>query len=83
MIFEPVRDVGLSRLAETDQVRRDAVRDFGDCRENIAPDVGRGGVAMEEERDRRIRAPHFPIGHFRVEHGDGGQSNIGGHDDFS
>lgn len=64
MIGEAIGDVRLARQAEPDQVRRDAARHRRDVRENVAPDEGRGRVAMQEEGDRggRGAAPYRRAG---------------------
>ena len=46
MILDAIGDVRLARLAEADQVRGDAMGDVGDKRNDVAPDEGRGRIAM-------------------------------------
>jgi hypothetical protein len=58
VVFEAIRDVGLARLAEADEIDRDAMRDLRDVRDDVAPDVGGTGIAVQKERDRgRPAAP--------------------------
>ena len=54
VILEAIADVRLARLTEADEVRRDTMGDGVNERDNVSPDVGRGGVAVQKERDRRI-----------------------------
>ena len=74
MVEEAVVDVGLARLAEADQVRRDAAAERRDMRDDVAPDVGRGRIAVQEQHGRAVRA-RLDIGHGRIEHGDSSRRN--------
>jgi hypothetical protein len=40
MILDPIGDVRLARLAKADEVRGDAIGDWRDERDNLAPNVG-------------------------------------------
>jgi hypothetical protein len=68
VVLEAVRDLGLAGLTETDEVRRNAVRRRRHLRDDVAPDVGGGRVAVQEEGNGRVGAAHLPIGHLRAEH---------------
>ena len=48
VIEETVGDVRLAGLAEADEIGGNAVRDRGNQRQDIAPEIGRGGVAVQE-----------------------------------
>jgi hypothetical protein len=67
MIFDPVGAVGFARLAEADEVRRNAMGDRRDERDNVSPYVGRGGIAVQEERDRRVARAGLPVTAVRYE----------------
>ena len=67
VVLEAIGDVRLARLAEADQVRREAMREVGDERNDVAPDVGRGRIAMQEDGDGGFAAAGFPIRHVRIE----------------
>jgi hypothetical protein len=54
VVIEAIGDVRLARLTEADEVRRDAMGDRRDERDNFSPYVGRRGIAVQKERDRRI-----------------------------
>ena len=57
VILEPIGDVRLARLPEADQVRGDAMGNLGDEGNDVAPDIGGGRIAVQEERDRLVRPP--------------------------
>ena len=69
MVKKPVSDVGLARPPEADQVGGDAMRHGCNERQDVAPDVRRGGIAVQEQRNRRARFSHFAIGHRRSQQG--------------
>jgi hypothetical protein len=83
MILETIGDAGLARLAETDEVWGNAMRDLGDEGDDVAPDIGGGGIAVQEKRDRCVRPARLPIGHLRIEDGDFGQLDARVHVDGS
>jgi hypothetical protein len=76
VILEAIGNVGLARLAEADEVWSDAMRDLGDQGDDITPNIGGGGIAMQEECDRCVHPTRLPIGHLRVEDGELGQANV-------
>src|ERR1044072_5122630 len=49
----------------------------------VAPDIGGGGIAVQEERDRCVGPARFPIGHRRIEDGEFWQGDVGVHVDGS
>jgi len=54
VILEAIADVRLARLTEADEVGRDATGHWRDEGDDLPPDIGRGGIAVQKERDRRI-----------------------------
>lgn len=66
-----VGDVGLARLAHADQVRGRQAARFADGGEDVPPQVGGGGVAVQE--DHRRSGAELPVEHGGVEYGLNGQ----------
>src|SRR5262245_530909 len=77
MVGEAVPDVGLSRLTEADQVGSDAPGDVCDVGDDVPPDVGRGGVAVQEQNDGSVRLAGFPVGNRRAENLVASESRVG------
>ena len=57
----------LARIAHADQVGRQATRATFDLGNNVAPQIRRGGVAVQKHD--RVAAAGIDIGHFTIEHG--------------
>ncbi len=51
----------LLRIAHADEIRRDTAAQSFQVRNDIAPEVGRGGIAMQE--DNRIAASYLDVRH--------------------
>ena len=85
MVEKPVGNIGLAGPAEADQVRGDAMGDRCNERQDVAPDIGRGGVAVQEQGGRCVRRSRLPIGHRRSQQGLVANADIGvlDHDDSS
>src|SRR6185436_10160361 len=79
LILKAIVNVGLAGLAVADQIRGDASRHRRDERDDVAPDVGRCGVAVEQEGDWRPWPPHLAIGHRRIEYGSLWQREVSNH----
>ena len=62
------RVVQLVGVAHADQVRRQAMPEAGHRRHDVAPQVGRGGIAVQEHD--RIALTHFGVGHLLAKHFD-------------
>src|SRR6185437_12663366 len=77
VIEEAVSDVGLAGLAKPDQIRRDAMRDRRHKRHDMAPDVGRSRIAMQEQRHRRVWVCDLAIGHGAAQNGLMANQNVG------
>ena len=69
MIREAVGDIRLAGAAEADQIGRDAARDRRNMRDDVAPDIRGGRVAMQEQDDRAACTCRH-IGHGGVENVD-------------
>jgi hypothetical protein len=78
LIGKAVGDVGLAGLTEANQVRRDATRDRRDQRHDVAPNVGRGRIAVQEQRDGRAARSGFAPGHGASQHVVMTKGDIGG-----
>ena len=63
VVDETVGDVWFVRLSHADQVKGDASALLGDTREHIAPQVGGGRIAVEEENG--ITIPDLEVVHSR------------------
>jgi hypothetical protein len=63
MIRKPIFNAWLPRLAEPNQIRRDAMRYWCDQRKDIPPYVGRSRVTVQKERHWCFGVSGFPIGH--------------------
>src|SRR5262249_51467839 len=77
VIAEAIRDVRLARLAEPDQVGRNAMRDRRDMRQDVAPDERRSWIAVQEQRDWPARSPGLAIGHGGIEDSTARQCDVG------
>lgn len=76
VINEAVGDVGLAGLAEADEVGRDAMRDRRHQRQDVAPDVRGGGIAVQEQRDRLIAPSCRAVSHRAPKHGRGAHFHV-------
>ncbi len=73
LVVEAVVDVRLAGGAHADQVRREHPGPAGQVRDDVAPEVGGGGVAVQEHHGRAARVgPGVQVGEMGVDHGDGG-----------
>jgi len=61
-----VVDVGLIALAHADEVRRHAAGERLDVRDDVAPEVGRRRVAVQEEHV--LALANVDVVHLRTEH---------------
>src|SRR6202453_475652 len=62
VIGKTIFNIRLSRLAESDKVRRDAMRDRCNQRNNIPPYVRRGRIPVQEKRHWCLRIAGFTLG---------------------
>ena len=76
MVGEAVRHVGrLGRVAHADEIRRHTSPARGHVRDDVAPDVRRGPVPVEEEDGRAVdalsatRRSSVNIAHLQPKHG--------------
>ncbi len=73
LVVEAVVDVRLAGGPHADQVGREHPGPAGEVRDDVAPEVGRGGVAVQEHHGRAARAGSgVQVGEMGVDHGDGG-----------
>src|SRR5205814_909938 len=77
VVGKAIGDPRLSGLSEADQVGRDAMRHGRDVRNDVAPDVRRGRVAMQKQCDGGICTPGLAISHEGIERGPVRQDNVG------
>ena len=67
MITKTIIDFRFSRLAEADEIGRDAMRNLRDERKDIAPDVGGTRVAMQKKYDGSFGISGFAVSDCGVE----------------
>src|SRR3546814_20318371 len=61
VVREAIRDIRFVGLAESDQVRRNAICNLGNEGHDVAPDVRGRGVSMQEQHDWLGKLSHDAI----------------------
>jgi hypothetical protein len=76
MILEAIGRYLACPMAEANEIRGDAMRDLRDEEDDVAPEIGGGRIAVQEQRDRCVRPARLAVGHLRIEDGKLRQADV-------